>query len=141
VKTREMDLNQVKDVQKEVAELRGSFSKVEVALTTFLKRTKDRSITGNEAEAHVKEDAALDDEGDEAEAEVEDDAHIEKANTFGMIHMEYLDHERNNIITDLFRKGFVRDSSRSVLLAFSQSYVEHDLRKNKIVIPFFLLTN
>jgi hypothetical protein len=25
----------------------------------------------------------------------------------------------------------------SVLLTFSQSYVEHDLRKNKIVIPFF----
>jgi hypothetical protein len=27
-------------------------------------------------------------------------------------------------------------SSRSVLLAFSHFYVEHDLRKNKIVIPF-----
>jgi hypothetical protein len=28
-------------------------------------------------------------------------------------------------------------SSRSVLLPFSQFYVEHDLRKNKIVVPFF----
>jgi hypothetical protein len=28
----------------------------------------------------------------------------------------------------------VRDSSRSVLLVFSQSYVKHDLRKNKIVV-------
>jgi hypothetical protein len=34
-------------------------------------------------------------------------------------------------------KRFVRGSPRSVLLAFSQSYVEHNLRKNKIVIPFF----
>jgi hypothetical protein len=25
----------------------------------------------------------------------------------------------------------------SVLLAFSQSYIKHDLRKNKIVVPFF----
>jgi hypothetical protein len=33
--------------------------------------------------------------------------------------------------------GFVRGSFRSVLLPLSQSYVEHDLRKNKIVIPFF----
>jgi hypothetical protein len=32
---------------------------------------------------------------------------------------------------------FARGSPRNVLLAFSQSYVEHDLRKNKIVIPFF----
>jgi hypothetical protein len=28
-------------------------------------------------------------------------------------------------------------SSCSVLLVFSQSYVEHDLRKNKIVVSFF----
>jgi hypothetical protein len=34
-------------------------------------------------------------------------------------------------------KGFARGSPHSVLLAFSQSYVKHDLRKNKIVIPFF----
>jgi hypothetical protein len=33
--------------------------------------------------------------------------------------------------------GFVRGSLRSVLLAFSQPYLEHDLRKNKIVILFF----
>jgi hypothetical protein len=30
-----------------------------------------------------------------------------------------------------------RGSPRSVLLVFSQSYVEHDLRKNKILVPFF----
>jgi hypothetical protein len=33
--------------------------------------------------------------------------------------------------------GFVRGSFRSVLLAFSQSYIKHDLRKNNIVVPFF----
>jgi hypothetical protein len=33
--------------------------------------------------------------------------------------------------------GFARGSPRSVLLAFSQSYVEHDLRKNKIGVSFF----
>jgi hypothetical protein len=32
--------------------------------------------------------------------------------------------------------GFARGSPHNVLLAFSQSYVEHDLRKNKNV-PFF----
>jgi hypothetical protein len=37
-----------------------------------------------------------------------------------------------------FFKGFARGFFHSVLLAFSQSYVEHDLRKNKIVIPFFV---
>jgi hypothetical protein len=36
--------------------------------------------------------------------------------------------------------GFARGSPRSILLAFSQSYVEHDLRKNKIVVPFFCQT-
>jgi hypothetical protein len=36
-----------------------------------------------------------------------------------------------------FYLGFARGSPRSVLLAFSQSYIEHDIRKNKIVIPFF----
>jgi hypothetical protein len=35
--------------------------------------------------------------------------------------------------------GFVRGSPRNVLIAFSQSYVEHDLIKNKIVVPFFCL--
>jgi hypothetical protein len=30
----------------------------------------------------------------------------------------------------------VRDSLHSVLIAFSQSYVKHDLRKNKIVMAF-----
>jgi hypothetical protein len=33
--------------------------------------------------------------------------------------------------------GFARGSFHSVLLAFSQSYVKHDLRKNNIVVPFF----
>jgi hypothetical protein len=28
-------------------------------------------------------------------------------------------------------------SLRNILHAFSQSYVKHDLRKNKIVVPFF----
>jgi hypothetical protein len=32
---------------------------------------------------------------------------------------------------------FARSSPHSILLVFSKSYVEHDLRKNKIVIPFF----
>jgi hypothetical protein len=43
--------------------------------------------------------------------------------------------ERNQ--SNIFSKGFARGSLRNVLMAFSQSYVEHDLRKNKIVIPFF----
>jgi hypothetical protein len=34
--------------------------------------------------------------------------------------------------------GFAMGSLHSVLLIFSQSYLEHDLRKNKIVVPFFL---
>jgi hypothetical protein len=34
-------------------------------------------------------------------------------------------------------KGFARGSPRSVLLTLSQSYIEHDLRKNKIVVHFF----
>ena len=36
-----------------------------------------------------------------------------------------------------FCKGFAKGSSRNVLSAFSQSYVEYDLRKNKIVVLFF----
>jgi hypothetical protein len=34
-------------------------------------------------------------------------------------------------------KRFAMDSPRSVILVFSQSYVKHDLRKNKFVVPFF----
>jgi hypothetical protein len=34
-------------------------------------------------------------------------------------------------------KGFAKGSPHSILLAFSQSYLEHDLRKNKIVVSFF----
>jgi hypothetical protein len=37
----------------------------------------------------------------------------------------------------IFKKEFAKGSSCSVLLTFSQSYVEHDLRKNKIVILFY----
>jgi hypothetical protein len=33
--------------------------------------------------------------------------------------------------------GFVRGSPYSVFLVFSQSYVQYDLRKNKIVVLFF----
>jgi hypothetical protein len=33
--------------------------------------------------------------------------------------------------------GFARNSPCSILLAFSQFYVGHDLRKNKILVPFF----
>jgi hypothetical protein len=32
---------------------------------------------------------------------------------------------------------FVRGSPCSVLLVIPQSYVEYNLRKNKIVVPFF----
>jgi hypothetical protein len=32
---------------------------------------------------------------------------------------------------------FARGSFHSVLLASFQSYAEHNLRKNKIVVPFF----
>jgi hypothetical protein len=35
------------------------------------------------------------------------------------------------------KKRFAMSFPYSVLLAFSQSYVGHDLRKNKIVVPFF----
>jgi hypothetical protein len=34
-------------------------------------------------------------------------------------------------------KDFARGSFYGVLLTFSQSYIEHDLRKNKIVLSFF----
>ena len=33
--------------------------------------------------------------------------------------------------------GFVRSFPPSVFLPFFQFYVKHDLRKNKIVVPFF----
>jgi hypothetical protein len=39
--------------------------------------------------------------------------------------------------TFFFFKGFARGSLHSVLLVFFQSYIEHDLRKNKIAVPFF----
>jgi predicted MFS family arabinose efflux permease len=37
----------------------------------------------------------------------------------------------------LFCLRFVKGSPHSVFLAFSQSYIKHDLRKNKIVVMFF----
>jgi hypothetical protein len=43
----------------------------------------------------------------------------------------------NKNMIDGLELGFARGSPRSVLLAFSQSYVKYDLRKNKIVVPFF----
>jgi hypothetical protein len=36
-------------------------------------------------------------------------------------------------------KGFVMGFPDSVLLVFFQFYIEHYLRKNKIVVPFFCL--
>jgi hypothetical protein len=42
-----------------------------------------------------------------------------------------------NIYVYLLSKGFAKGSPHSVLLLFSQSYVEHDLRKNKIIASFF----
>jgi hypothetical protein len=44
---------------------------------------------------------------------------------------------KNGVFCSDFLMGFARGYPHSVLLAFSQSYIEHDLRKNKIVIPFF----
>jgi hypothetical protein len=42
------------------------------------------------------------------------------------------------LISSLFLfLGFAKGSFRSVLLTFFQSYVEHHLRKNKIVVTFF----
>jgi hypothetical protein len=41
------------------------------------------------------------------------------------------------IIIFLLKLGFIRGSSCSVLIAFFQSYIKHDLRKNKIVVSFF----
>jgi len=45
------------------------------------------------------------------------------------------------LLCELMR--FARGSPSSVLLAFSQSYIKHNLRKNKIVVPpppFFIST-
>jgi hypothetical protein len=52
-------------------------------------------------------------------------------NMFEFIIKQYLGSKR------VINKGFARGFSRSVLLVFSQFYTEHDLRKNKIVVPFF----
>jgi hypothetical protein len=39
------------------------------------------------------------------------------------------------LILVLFQMENAKSSPRSVLLLFSQSYVKHDLRKNKIAVP------
>jgi hypothetical protein len=44
---------------------------------------------------------------------------------------------KTNRACDYILMGFVKGSSYSVLLAFFQSYIEHNLKKNKIVVPFF----
>jgi hypothetical protein len=45
-------------------------------------------------------DAAMDEVGDKVEPE--DDVPFEKASTFGMIHMEYLDPGKDQLFSDLF---------------------------------------
>jgi hypothetical protein len=47
------------------------------------------------------------------------------------IYVQKKNRERNKIGNLLFL-GFARGSPHSVLLAFSQSYVEHNLRKKKL---------
>jgi hypothetical protein len=37
-----------------------------------------------------------------------------------------------------FRLGFVKGSPHSIFLVFSQFYIEYDLQKNKIIVPFFV---
>lgn len=101
--TREMVLSQVRNLKKEVAELKGSVSKIGVALTTLLKRTKDNNFVRIEAAAHVEGDAVQDDAKDDAEAE--DEALVEKASTFGVVHMEFLDPGNEYLFTDLFGDG------------------------------------
>jgi hypothetical protein len=44
---------------------------------------------------------------------------------------------REPLVNPIKKMGFARSSPYSVLLVLFQSYVEHDLRKHKIVIPFF----
>jgi hypothetical protein len=41
------------------------------------------------------------------------------------------------VIETTYYQGFARGSPCSILLAFSQSYVKYDLRKNKIIVLFF----
>jgi hypothetical protein len=48
-----------------------------------------------------------------------------------------LDSARLDYCTSSTRLGSFYRPTCNVLLAFSQSYVEHDLRKTKIVVPFF----
>jgi hypothetical protein len=48
-------------------------------------------------------------------------------------------YEGDTLVTFIYEKSKSGDrgSPYSVLLVFSQSYIEHDLRKNKIAVPFF----
>jgi hypothetical protein len=57
-------------------------------------------------------------------------------------HQKVFNARKSTIPRDLslkayFAWGFAKGSPYNVLLMFFQSYVEYDLRKNKIVIPFF----
>jgi hypothetical protein len=40
--------------------------------------------------------------------------------------------------TGVYSTGFARGSPHSILLVFSQFYIEHDLRKNKIAVPLYI---
>jgi hypothetical protein len=62
-------------------------------------RTQDKGIPGIESEVPMG-DAAMDEVGDKVEPE--DDVPFEKARTFGMIHMEYLDPRKDQLFSDLF---------------------------------------
>ena len=65
-------------------------------------RTQENGIPGIESEVPMG-DAAMDEVGDKAEPD--DDVPFEKASTFGMIHMEYLDPENDQLFFDLFTDG------------------------------------
>lgn len=92
--TREIVLIQVRDLKKEAAKLKGSMSKIEMALTTLLKRTNDSITERNEAETQVEGDAA------QENAELEDDVPTGKGSTFGMVHLEFLDFENEYLFRD-----------------------------------------
>jgi hypothetical protein len=58
---------------------------------------------------------------------------------FSLVLMHWYDHtlivgDQNPLV---FKMGFAMGFSYSVFLPFFQSYVKHDLRKNKIVVRFF----
>jgi hypothetical protein len=51
--------------------------------------------------------------------------------------MPYINTNHIILYIYIYIKEFARGCLRSILIAFSQSYIEHDLRKNKIIVPFF----